>query len=72
MTLAVPILLISFFYSLLIKKTLYVIGISIIDTDTFSDVRVRPPVLVGLPIPIRVNGILLVFGKIHWGVDTDT
>jgi len=51
---------------------LYVIGISIIDTDTFSDVRVRPPVLVGPPIPIRVNGILLVFGKIHWGVDTDT
>jgi len=46
---------------------LYAIGISIIDTDTFSDVRVGPPVLVGLPIPIRVNGILLVFGKIHWG-----
>ena len=44
-------------YSLLLKSAVaYVIGISINDTDTFSEVRVRPPALVGLLIPIRVYG----------------
>ena len=43
-----------------------------IDTVIFSYVRVRPPAPVDLPIPIMVNGILLVFGKIYFGIDTDT
>ena len=66
--------LIILFLQFIIKKRCslrIVIEISINDTDTFCDVRVRPPAPVGLPIPIRVNGIFLVFGKIYWGIDTD-
>ena len=49
-------------YNLLLKSAVaYVIEISINDTDTFSDVRVRPPAPVGLPIPIRVNDIFFGF-----------